>query len=165
MNHDDLAEIFIGKRAEPAPWATDCPVRFDAWWEFAQPSSVGPQRLVDLILTVNEEHGVRRVLNRLQSLATAQPIAAGSFVAVKLTLQARVSTILPLTNLYPVLRLSKEQTREALIATMASSAPSGLMGDQMEGEERRSERDSHLAWLLKILETVVTASWEGAVGA
>ena len=163
MDRDQLAEIFFGERAEPAPWATDCPVRFDAWWAFAQPSPQGPQHLVDLILTVNEEHGVRKVLDSLVQapLATAQPIAAGSFVVAKLTLEALVRTILPLTNLYPVLRLARKQTREALIATMASSAPSVLVDDPLEGTaERRAERDSQLAWLLKILETVVTASWE-----
>lgn len=163
MDRDQLAGIFFGEGAEPVPWATDCPVRFDAWWAFAQPSPQGPQHLVDLILTVNEEHGVRRVLERLVQapLATAQPIAAGSFVVAKLTLEALVRTILPLTSLYPVLRLAQRQTPEALIATMASSAPSGLMDDPLEGAvERRSERDSQLAWLLKVLESVVTASWE-----
>jgi hypothetical protein len=163
MDRDQLAEIFFGERAEPAPWATESPVRFDAWWAFAQPSPQGPQHLVDLILTVNEEHGVRKVLDSLVQapLATAQPIAAGSFVVAKLTLEALVRTILPLTNLYPVLRLARKQTREALIATMASSAPSVLVDDPLEGTaERRAERDSQLAWLLKILETVVTASWE-----
>jgi len=163
MDRDQLAGIFFGEGAEPVPWATDCPVRFDAWWAFAQASPQGPQHLVDLILTVNEEHGVRQVLERLVQapLATAQPIAAGSFVVAKLTLEALVRTILPLTNLYPVLRLAQRQTPEALIATMASSAPSGLMDDPLEGAaERRSERDSQLTWLLKVLETVVTASWE-----
>jgi len=52
MERDQLAEIFFGRRADPAPWATDCPVRFDAWWAFAEPSPEGPQHLVDLILAI-----------------------------------------------------------------------------------------------------------------
>jgi hypothetical protein len=161
MERDQLAEIFFGRRADPAPWATDCPVRFDAWWAFAEPSPEGPQHLVDLILAVNEEHGVRRVLDRLvQTQLPAQPIAAGSFVVAKLTLDELVRTVLPLTNLYPVLRLAQRQARQELVATMTSPMPSGTTADPPEGEERQGEQDSQLAWLLKILDAVVSASWE-----
>jgi hypothetical protein len=35
MDRDELAAVFYGTGAVPAPWATDCPVRFDVWLAFA----------------------------------------------------------------------------------------------------------------------------------
>jgi hypothetical protein len=43
---------------------------------------------------------------------------------------------------------------------MTSPMPSGTTADPPEGEERQGEQDSQLAWLLKILDAVVSASWE-----
>ena len=36
MGRDELVAVFFGEAAVPRPWATDCPVRYDAWYEFAQ---------------------------------------------------------------------------------------------------------------------------------
>lgn len=161
MNRDELAATFYGRTAAPAPWATDCPVRFDAWLAFAESSPDGPQHRVDLILAANEEHGVRRVLDRLQQAAIfqAQPIAAGGFVVAKLTLDELIRTILPLTNLYPVLRLAQRHRPEQLVAMMRhTDAAPRPMDDPAESYERRGETPNQLAWFLKVLEAVVTSS-------
>jgi hypothetical protein len=88
MDRDELADLFYGRQSSPPPWTTDCPVRFDVWWEFAQPSPYGMGRRVDLILTVREDHGVADVLRQLQihDLPHARPAAVGGFVVVSQSL-------------------------------------------------------------------------------
>lgn len=159
MDRDELAEVFYGKGAVPALWATDCPVRFDVWLAFAQPGPEGPLRREDLILAINEEHGVRRVLDRLAQpgVFDSQPIAAGSFVVAKLTLEELIRVILPVTSLYGVVRLAQRQAMDQLtVMRQPRQAPLDLE----ESEERQQEPGQHLVWFLRLLETVVTASWE-----
>src|SRR5688500_18715682 len=107
MSQNDLEAMFYGTGPIPVPWATDCPVRFDAWLALAQPPDAEPVRREDLILAINEELGVPQVLERfrtLQMTADCEPIASGSFIAAKLTLRELVQSVLPMTNLYGVIR-------------------------------------------------------------
>ena len=86
MEREELTAIFYGDEERPAVWATDCPIRFDVWYEFARDGSAPrPARRVEVIIAVTEEHGPRRVLEWLKDRATApqaafEPIAAGGFV-------------------------------------------------------------------------------------
>jgi hypothetical protein len=78
IDREELGAVFYGTGKVPFPWATDCPVRFDAWLGFAQPIKKRGER-VDLILGINEEHGVRRVLDQRRQLGNSsitRPTAA-----------------------------------------------------------------------------------------
>jgi len=78
--------------------ATDCPVRFATWTAFGQQSH-GALARVDVILAMNKEHGVRRVLDHLSLLKSSPlsyPITAGSFVVARLTLDELVRAVLPM---------------------------------------------------------------------
>jgi hypothetical protein len=164
MNRDELAEVFYGKGAVPAPWATACPVRFDVWLAFAQPGSEEDPLRRDLILAINEEHGVRRVLDRFDDpdlaldVVASQPIAAGSFVVAKLTLDELIRAVLPLTSLDSLVRLAQAQAGDDLVAAMRE--PGKIPFNLEESAERQQEYGRHLEWFLRLLETVVTASQE-----
>jgi hypothetical protein len=165
MDRNTLAKLFYGEQEMRAPWATDSPVRFDVWAAFAQAGPAGPPRQVDVILAINEEHGVRHALDRLHNdpAIPAHPIAAGGFVVVWLTLESLVRTVLPLTNLRGLLRLARQQPRDRL-AEMARADESPLpLYDPEEGEARRQERQRHLGWLLRLLRAVVASS-QGLTG-
>lgn len=80
MDRDELARIFYGTGPAPWPWATDCPVRFDVWQAYAGTWPEGAEHRLDVILTINEEHGTRRVLDRLAPLTACAAVAGGGFV-------------------------------------------------------------------------------------
>src|SRR4051794_23938082 len=104
MERHELAHVFYGEGALPEVWATDCPVKFDAWLAFAQPAEAGTDPRVDLILEVNEEHGTRRVLDRwavlpadagaLPLLRRGECVAAGGFISARLTLRDLFEAVL-----------------------------------------------------------------------
>jgi hypothetical protein len=166
MERSELATFFYGTGELPVPWATDCPVRFDVWAAFARSGPQGRDHQVDAILAVNEEHGARRILDRLRADVTLplNPIAAGSFVVARLTLDALVRIVLPLTNLYGLVRLAQDQPDERLIAMMHTDAAVPDLVDVEEGQERKQERRRHLTWLLRLLREVARASETGEVG-
>jgi len=153
MEREELAAVFYGEGRIPSPWATDCPVRFDVWLKLAQPSRVRGDR-VDLILAVNEEHGVRRVLDLLQKASASQPIAAGSFVVASLTLDELVRVVLPMTNLFSVVRLAKERTPGELEAIASGAETENITSIQTpmsDGIERIDENKRHLIWLVRLI--------------
>jgi Subtilase family len=160
MDRDELAAVFYGTGAVPSPWATDCPVRFDVWLAFAQLGSDGLQRRVDLILAINEEHGVSRVLDHLRALNVmeANPIAAGSFVVARLTLAELVRAILPMTSLHSVVRLAQDLGPAGLGSALEHPDAAPQVHDLAESEERQQERNRQLMWFLRLLRTVVSAS-------
>lgn len=157
MEREELAKVFYGTGKVPYPFATDCPVRFDVWLRFAEPLTKRDPA-VDVILAVNEEHGVRRVLDHFQMLQVtgrAQPIAAGSFVVANLVLEDLVRAVLPMTNLFGVVRLAIETAKPVLLA--AATNPDQLVLPMIDGQtdvERADERKRHLVWLLRLIATV-----------
>jgi hypothetical protein len=162
MDRDELAEQFFGTGAMPAPWATDCPVRFDVWLEYAKPDPQGPFRRVDLILAINEEHGATRILTRLEPVKhyEYQTIVAGGFVVAKLSLDDLVRLILPVTNLYGVLKIAQQQPPGFVLRTLepgTSTAP--LLADEPGESHREQDRVRHLDWFLRLLAAVVASSW------
>ncbi|MBT2526201.1 S8 family serine peptidase [Streptomyces sp. ISL-99] len=164
MDRDDLETAFYGEGRFPIPWATDCPVRFDAWLALTQPSPPGPEHREDLILAINEEHGVQRVLQHFRELGMTdcQPVAAGSFVAARLTLGEVVQAVLPMTNLLSLIRLAKELAGqvgpEGVEAALLGHYKSPPTSDVHDNIERRQERSRHLMWFLGLLRTVIAAS-------
>ena len=162
MKREELATVFYGKGRMPIPWATDCPVRFDVWLKFAQPTQSRGDR-VDVILGVNEEHGVRRVLDLLRQNAQAsQPIAAGSFVLATVTLDELVRVVLPMTNLYAIVRFAQQQTPPELEAIASRGEAKNIIPTPTgDGPERIDENKRHLLWLARLL----VAVQEGASGA
>ncbi|MBT2491626.1 S8 family serine peptidase [Streptomyces sp. ISL-96] len=164
MDRDDLEAAFYGEGPFPVPWATDCPVRFDAWLALAQPSPDGPERREDLILAINEEHGVQRVLQHFRELhmTDCQPVAAGSFVAARLTLGEVVRAVLPMTNLLSLVRLAKELAEQpeptGMEAALLGHYKSPPTSDVHDNIERREERSRHLMWFLNLLRKVIAAS-------
>lgn len=166
MDRNDLEAVFYGEGPGPVPWATDCPVRFDAWLALASPPREEPERREDLILAINEEHGVPRVLERFRSLQMideCQPVASGSFVAAKLTLRELVQAVLPMTNLYGVIRDAQEFLHregpagiEHALGDHAATAPPA--SDIDDYSERLQERSRHLTWFLNLLGRIVAES-------
>jgi Subtilase family len=157
MERDELAAAFYGEDPVPTPWATDCPVRFDAWLALANASGQG--RRVDLILSINEEHGIRRVLDHFIALGMyeCQPIAAGSFVAARLSLEDLIKAVLPMTSMAGLVRLAQEVGPPGILAALAGDfeAPP-QSADPTESIERRQERSRHFMWFLRVLKAVAS---------
>ncbi|GAA1524414.1 hypothetical protein GCM10009730_35920 [Streptomyces albidochromogenes] len=162
MDRDELEAAFYGQGPFPVPWATNCPVRFDAWLALAQPAP--PEHREDLILAINEEHGVLRVLQHFADLdmTECQPVAAGSFVAARLTLGEVVRAVLPMTNLLSLVRLAKEVAEQmgepGIDAALRGHFKSPPTSDVHDNIERRQERGKHLEWFLHLLHGVIAAS-------
>jgi hypothetical protein len=138
-------------------------VRFDTWLAFAQPSAGGLQRRVDVILAVNEEHGVRRVLDHFSNLGLLgliDPIAAGSFVVARITLDELVRAVLPMTNLFGTVRLAQKVPEPELKAAADPGKPANIVAPAAveEGAERIDEQRRHLTWLMRLLVTVADHS-------
>lgn len=181
MDRADLAAVFYGEGPVPVLWATGCPVHFDVWLAFATPppggTDAGPEPAPapgpeprqrrdagrqDLILAIREEYGVERVLDRFQELRLTdrcRPVAAGSFVAVRLTLEELVSALLPLTSLAGVVRIAHELAHfsgtEGVAAALNGLIRTPATSDVHDSMERRHERGRHLTWFLNLLRRVV----------
>ena len=155
MKREELAAIFYGKGRTPIPWATDCPVRFDVWLKFAEPILTRGDR-IDVILGVNEEHGARRVLDLLMQHAPAsEPLAAGSFVLARLTLDELVRVVLPMTNLYGIVRFAQDQPPPELEAIAGGGESNNIIDTPIgDGPERFDENKRHLVWLVTLLVAV-----------
>ncbi len=167
MDREELAAVFYGEGRVPPPWATDCPVRFDTWLAFAQPSAEALGRRVDVILAVNEEHGVRRVLDHFSNLGLLgliDPIAAGSFVVARLTLDELVRAVLPMTNLFGVVRLAQKVPEPELKQAAADPDRPGNIVTPAPAEEeaeRIDEQKRHLTWLMELLVAVAVNAAHG----
>lgn len=173
MDRKRLEELFYGKGPRPVPWATDCPVRFDALLALAELPEDGAESREDLILAINEEHGVQQILRRFRDLNMmndCEPIASGSFIAAKLTLRELVQTMLPKTNLNRVIRdthdLANRQggagIADALRDDTPTEAPPGAVpertSDVHDNSARRQERTRHQRWFLRLLTAIVVES-------
>jgi len=168
MDRDELVAVFYGEAPVPPPWATDCPVRFDVWYQFAQPSTQGLERRVDLILAINEEHGVSKVLARLQQpplVGLAQPIASGGFIAAKLALRDLVA-MLTMTSLWRQVETSKRLALTIVLASadMAAAYDANRpLAQPGQDEGRETELRDHMVWFLRLLRSVAaTAAGHGA---
>lgn len=147
MDREELALLFYGEGRMPPPWAT---ARSGSTHGLRLRSWPPDRASVDVILAVNEEHGVRRVLDHLaKSLATSgvpqdmKPIAAGGFVAVRVTLDELVRLVLPMTNLYGVVRLAQELSDNQLSAAVEQAAPENpgyRCGQRRQGGRGRAGR-------------------------
>ncbi|MDG6101939.1 S8 family serine peptidase [Dactylosporangium aurantiacum] len=161
MDRKRLARLFYGAGQVAYPWATECPVKFDVWFELARRERGGAEKRADLILSVHEEHGVRRVLDVLREnglFATAQPIAAGSFVAARLTLAELVRVILPMTSMASLISTSQrlQQWLPDLVGSLAEERAE-LFRDEAK-PARSVESSEQLRWFLKLLHAVVQAA-------
>lgn len=167
MDRDVLAAVFYGEGSLPAVWATDCPVRFDVWHAFAAATPPGADGRVDVILAINEEHGARRVLDHLQSLQLGEshPIASGSFVSAEMTLAELVRAVLPMTNLASLIALARRVPPASEMTFLDITAPSVVPLDPATTDERQQEHNRHLAWLARLLSTVVGMSKEYVISA
>ncbi|WP_338898526.1 S8 family serine peptidase [Streptomyces sp. TG1A-60] len=122
----------------------------------------------DLILSVREEHGVERALERLQRLRLTRecrPVAAGSFVAVRMTLEELVRALLPLTSLAGVVRvaheLAVESGAEGMEAALHGHIRAPATSEIHDSMQRRQERGRQLTWFLNLLRRVVADSHPG----
>ncbi|MGW7051686.1 S8 family serine peptidase [Streptomyces sp. NPDC054887] len=162
MDRDRLEAAFYGQGPFPVPWATNCPVRFDAWLALAQPCP--PEHREDLILAINEEHGALLVLQHFRELemTECEPVAAGSFVAARLTLGEVVRAVLPMTNLLSLVRLAQEIAEQVgqpgIEAALHGHVKSPPTSDVHDNIERRQERGKHLEWFLNLLHGVIASS-------
>jgi hypothetical protein len=102
MDRDEFSRTFYGEGPVPPPWATDCPVKFEVWWEYAQPLG----HPVDLILALGEQHIVANVFEHVRNFAPIgggvedrRPVLSGGYIAVKLTFAELIAIVLPLTTL------------------------------------------------------------------
>ena len=157
MDRDQLASVFYGVGPVPVVWATDCPVRFDVWNEFATSGRAGPEQRVDVILAINEEHGPRRVLDHLHQLSMwhTNPIASGSFVSAEMTLAELVRAVLPMTNLASLVAAAHQVSPADVQRLFDESAPPLVSAHPDASLERNQERSRQLAWLVRLLATVI----------
>lgn len=174
MDRKRLEELFYGKGPRPVPWATDCPVRFDALLALAQLPEGSTESREDLILAINEEHGVHQILTRfryMDMMRDSEPIASGSFIVAKLTLRELVQTVLPKTNLNRVVRDAQDLANRQGGAGIADALrddtpmparPGGIpqrASDVHDNSARRQERTRHQRWLLRLLTEIVAESY------
>ncbi len=144
------------------------------------PANLEGHPRVDVILSVSDEFGPARLLERLRGEGPvprvglpplANPIAAGSYVAAMITFAELVRTIIPLTNL--ARKIVSAQTLGPTVLRMAlagvpfdlpssseseSSAMAPTEQRVWEGQQlqlRHDERSAHLAWFLRVLAAVV----------
>jgi hypothetical protein len=179
MNRDELTGLFYGIGPTPHPWATDCPIKFDVWWQFAQPSRHGIDQRIDLILTIHEDHGVADVLQRVAAydLPRARPAAVGGFVVASLALPDLMRAIVPISNLEGLVWAAKRAGYEDLIDRLlhlhepvqqATGVVEIVALDDVEDEdepERSLERDERLEWFVRLLYRVIASCIDDAPSA
>jgi hypothetical protein len=164
VDREELARVFYGEGAVPEVWATDCPVKFDAWLAFAQPAA-GPDGRVDLILAVNEEHGTRRVLEHWASLPLpagqsavvhrGEVVAAGGFISARLTLQDLFEAVLPMTSLASIVWLAQQAGPAGVAAALAEAEPAAQTIDPQTSAERQREHNRHMVWFVRLVDAVL----------
>jgi hypothetical protein len=177
MDRDEFSRIFYGEEPVPPPWATDCPVKFEVWWEYAQHPLGYP---VDLILALGEQHIVAYVFEHVRDfgpidrgVGDRRPVLSGGYIAVKLTFAELIAIVLPLTTLgrkigsaRDVVKASKRtmnQTLRSIIAGDDFVVPEGSSDTTATDWEtaqigyRQIERREHLRWFLRMVDAVVNA--------
>src|SRR5690349_9774512 len=103
MDREQFSQVFYGEGPVPAPWATDCPVKFEVWWAYSQSTADDP---VDLILAVGEQQSVALVFEHVRHFPAVGPMAtdrrpvlSGAYIAIKLTFGELIALVVPLTSL------------------------------------------------------------------
>lgn len=168
MERDELAEVFYGEGALPEVWATDCPVKFDAWLAFAQAEQPDPERRVDVILEVNEEHGPRRILEHWASLPLppgqrpmlyrGEVVASGGFISARLTLADLFQAVLPMTSLASIVWLAQVAGPPGLTAALSGAAPDVETYDPQSSVERQREQNRHMVWFVRLVDAVLAGA-------
>lgn len=184
MDRDEFSTVFYGAGPVPPPWATDCPVKFEVWWRYAQ---VQPGTPVDLILAVGEQQSVVRVFEYLSNFpppvaigAERQPVLSGAYIAVKLTFDDLLAMVLPLTSLGRKIGSARDA------GNLLGSPPELMMQSIVDGAEfvapdpaapvtsewetaqmtyRQVERREHLRWFLRVLDAVLAGQGMSAPAA
>ncbi|MER7275583.1 S8 family serine peptidase [Dactylosporangium sp. NPDC000244] len=165
VQREQLARVFYGDVLAPSPWATDCPIKFDVWWAFAQ-HEIGQR--VELILTNSEDDDGQETFVQLSEKTGS--IAMGGFIVVRLTLPELVRSVLPMTRLAELLQLARNlpEFQEDVAQSDLREPPiehEGLIRPELryfQGDEteRLYEVDRQLDWFLRLLQTVAEASLE-----
>ena len=173
MDREQFAAVFYGEGPVPPPWATDCPVKFEVWWKFAQDGANDP---VDLILAVGEQQSVVRVFEYLATFPPApfgaerQPVLSGAYIAVRLTFPDLLTMVVPLTSLGRKIGSARESvaatavvpeiTLQAIVDGADFVVPDPQVPVMSDWETaqisyRQVERRDHLRWFLQVLDAVL----------
>ncbi|WP_432956134.1 S8 family serine peptidase [Micromonospora haikouensis] len=153
MQRTELAKLFYGPADQPHPWATDCPISFDAWLNLAKLGTNGEAVRSRLIISVDEELGTRGVLDVLHrgTNLRGRIFASGGFIAAHINLPDLVAGVLPLTALGG---LAEEANR---FVSEHGEAPRETWPDLLAGAEgsrgtaRRRESADELTWFMDLL--------------
>jgi hypothetical protein len=177
MDREQFSRVFYGEGPVPPPWATDCPVKFEAWWAYARSPPGAP---VDLILAVGEQQSVARVFEHIShfpavgnELNDRRPVLSGAYIAVKLRFDELIAMVVPLTSLGRKIGSAREvvasrpttpeRTLMSIIRgddfvvpatepTLSSSA-----WETAQISYRQVERREHLRWFLRMIDAVISA--------
>lgn len=154
MRRSELATLFFGPPRQPHPWATDCPIKFDTWLELAKLGPGGRPNRANLIISVDEEFGVRDVL---EDLLEAQPrledkvLASGSFIAANLTFDDVIRAVLPLTALAALANEAHHiGNLERFMHPGVKEAIASRIGDH-GNSARRHENADQVSWFVGLL--------------
>lgn len=180
MNRESFARVFYGEGPVPAPWATDCPVKFEVWWRYAQEPRVEP---VDLILALGEQHIVAEVFAHIQGFAAVgvaphdrRPVLSGPYIAVDLVFDELISLVLPLTSLGRKIGTARRvvdanggdgpTVLARLIAggdvdvPLSSQEEVSTEWEMAQQQYRIIERREHLRWFVRVIEAVLRSQLE-----
>ena len=174
MDRETFSRVFYGDGDVPPPWATDCPVKFEVWLEYAN----NPE--ADLILALGEQHVVAEVFRHIQTFPPVappdvghrRPVLAGGYIAVKLTFAELIAMVLPLTSLGRKIGSARSVVAafggdpvtvfammirgdDFVVPDNEGTIPTPL--EQAQIGYRNVERREHLRWFVRILDAV-TAS-------
>jgi len=160
MERNELARVFFGDGNVPPPWASECPVKFDAWEVLAQPSTQGIAREADLILTVAEQWGVSSVLEQLWNLQVgdAKMIAAENFIVARLALPNLIGGVLPITSLVIDIRRAQQLGDSLIEIVEVLDERNHVVLEQTADDTRWEENNARLMWFLRLLRVVVEAA-------
>lgn len=177
MDREGFSRTFYGEGPVPAPWATDCPVKFEVWWRYAHSP---PPEPVDLILALGEQHVVGAVFDYIRSavplgapMSDRRPALSGAYIAVRLNLHELVGVVLPLTSLGrkigtarevvsanggdPVAVISGVTSGGTFVVPLSENEQVSSDWETAQQGYRQTERREHLRWFLRILDTVLKA--------
>lgn len=177
----ELANVFYGEGPVPPPWATDCPIKFEVWLDYAHNPL---QHRADLILALGEQHSVAEVFRHVSQFggmggADRRPVLSGGYIAIGLTFDDLVTMVMPLTSLGRKIGSARHAVGAnpgapaAVLAGIIAGATFNLP-DQLDSgppsvweaaqlTHRATERQEHLRWFLRMLAAVVDGS--GGAGA
>jgi Subtilase family len=175
MNREAFAKVFYGDGPVPPPWATDCPVKFEVWWAYAQRTQ--PSDSVDLILALGEQHNIGEVLNYVRDFnvpgvprSNRRPVLSGAYIAVELAFDELIAIVLPLTSLGRKIGTARQVVGagdpvniltpiingdDFVIPSTSTEAMTDWEGAQLT--YRTVERREHLRWFLRVIDAVLRA--------